>query len=352
MIISQNKKPTVDDFSDLVLKATDILNVEASRNNAYFVTRNAQKLEDDVVDALNKAAVDTPFAGSIQKVSGQYFPDIVAARFFGVEVKSSKDEHWVTLGGSINESTRVADVERIFLTFGKLINPVEFRSRPYQDCLSDVVVTHYPRYKIDMKLGAGETIFDKMNMDYDTLRKKENPAKDVIKYYKGQLKPGERLWWLDYENNAEENIAAASTKVRLWKTLSQEEKLRFIISAYAFFPEISSSAADKYDNFSLWLVSNYGIVSTSLRDSFSAGGRVNLEINGGVLNVSRSLYNLYMLQNEIRQRLLSIPEDILKDLWKVTKIAPDRFVQWASLVADRNPECKSLLWHITHKGNN
>lgn len=344
MIISQNKKPTIAEFESLVATATDNLNMAAQHNSAYFITRNAQKLEDDVAAALCKAAVGTSFEGSIQKISGQHFPDIIAGRYFGVEVKSSKDENWTTLGGSINESTRVRDVERIFLTFGKLTNPVEFISRPYQDCLSDVVVTHYPRYKIDMMLRPGETIFDKMNVGYDALRHSDNPVKDVIQYYKHLLKPGERLWWLDVDNDNEPNEAVASTsaKVRLWKTLTADEKHDFIISAYILFPEILGNAPDKYDNFSLWLVSNYGVVSTSMRDSFSAGGRVPVTVHNKVYDLSRAVYNLYINKDVVQQKLKSIPETVLKDLWKVPVINSDRFGQWLTIVTNINPECECL----------
>lgn len=44
------------------------------------------------------------------------------------------------------------DVERIFLTFGKMSSPVEFRSKPYEDCISGIVVDHSPRYHIDMEI--------------------------------------------------------------------------------------------------------------------------------------------------------------------------------------------------------
>ena len=344
MIISKNNKITFDDFATLVSNATDILNAKAKIHKNYFFTRNAQKLEDDVFDALNYAAADGVFRGTIQKISGQHFPDIVAARLYGVEVKSSKDSNWTTLGGSINESTRVTDVEHIFLTFGKLIDPVEFISRPYQDCLSDVVVTHYPRYKIDMKLLSGKTIFDKIGIEYDVLRKQANPTKEVLQYYKKLLKPGERLWWLDYEGDtSNDNIASASAKVRLWKTLSQAEKHKFIISAYALFPEIMGTATDKYDNFSLWLVSNYGIVSTSMRDSFSAGGRVNVDVNGRCINLSRSVYNLFVYKDLLKQYLDSVPEFILKELWKVQSIWVDRYAQWLGIVIKYNQECECLV---------
>ena len=211
MIVSQNRKPSFEEFSKLVQNCTLNLNIEAKSNETYFLTRNAQKLEDDVLKTLQMVAKGTSFENSIIKVSGQKFPDIVAGKYYGVEVKSSKDVNWTTLGGSINESTRVEDVERIFLTFGKLVSPIEFISRPYEECLSEVLVTHYPRYKIDMKLKSGETIFDKMEIGYDELRQMENPVRKVIQYYKSHLKKGERLWWFD-DNDLEET---SSPMVRL-----------------------------------------------------------------------------------------------------------------------------------------
>ena len=344
MIISHNNKPTLSEFSSLVDKATLCLNKDAQRNMDYFLTRNAQKLEDDVLKALNVSAKGTVFEDSIVKVSGQRFPDIVAGKYFGVEVKSSKDVNWITLGGSINESTRIEDVERIFLTFGKLVNPVEFRSRPYEECLSEVVVTHYPRYKIDMSLKSGETIFDKMNISYDELRKKENPVSDVIRYYKQNLKKGERLWWMeDHEEQSSERLDASSAKVRLWKTLEQNEKQKLIILGYAFFPEILGSNQDKYDNLSLWLVSKYGIVLTSMRDSFSAGGKVYITVNGISQQVSRSVYNLFDNFQQIKRQILIASNDTLKDVWNVSAVKHDRIKQWVELLVRRAPQYERIF---------
>ena len=79
------------------------------------------------------------------------------------------------------------------MLFAKLASPIEFRCRPYEEVLSEVVVTHSPRYLIDMNLEEGKTIFDKIKMPYDTLRKKENPIRPIVDYYKSKLKPGEEL---------------------------------------------------------------------------------------------------------------------------------------------------------------
>ena len=107
MIISVNPNPDIDEFKVLMRKTDQFLNEDARRRPTYYSQRAGKPLEDDVVAALNECAKGTVFANTIEKVSGQRFPDIVAARYYGVEVKSTKDNHWTSTGSSILETTRV-----------------------------------------------------------------------------------------------------------------------------------------------------------------------------------------------------------------------------------------------------
>jgi len=116
----------------------------------------------------------------------------VAQNYYGIEVKTTTQNHWKTTGNSMLESTRVENVERIFMLFAKLASPIEFRCRPYEEVLSEVVVTHSPRYLIDMNLEKGKTIFDKIKMPYDTFRKQESPIRPIVDYYKSKLKTWRR----------------------------------------------------------------------------------------------------------------------------------------------------------------
>ena len=153
MLISVNPHPTIDEFRILMRRTDEALNKDALLRPDYYVTRNGNPLEDDVKNVLEKCAKGTPFDGTIKKVSGQRFPDIVAANYYGIEVKSTKDNHWTSTGSSILETTRVNGVERIYMTFGKLGGrPIEFLSRPYEECLYNIAVTHMPRYLINMSL--------------------------------------------------------------------------------------------------------------------------------------------------------------------------------------------------------
>jgi len=330
----------------LVDNATLELNNDASKRPAYYLKRNAQLLEDDVKNYLDIVAKGTNFEGTIEKVGGQRFPDIVAGKYYGIEVKSSKNENWITVGGSVNESTRVGNIERIFLLFGKLTPPIEFRSRPYEECLSDVVVTHYPRYKIDMKLDDSQTIFAKMKTTYDDLRLSEDPVGKIIDYYKSQLDEGESLWWAGKETG-KKHIDPYSMKIRLLKTLSPDERNKLRAEGLAFFPELLGNSNEKYERFSLWLAANYGVISSSLRDMFSAGGQGILDINGTNIRVPRVIVNINEDRDIIKQTILNADDRILRGTWNVEKVNNDRRMeQWMEICAAYNDEHFFVLKYI------
>ena len=329
MIISENKKTTIEEFRSLMMKTDAMLNEESKGREEYYKGRNGTQLEEDVCDALTRCAVHTPFEGTIQLVSGASFPDIVANRFYGVEVKSTNKNHWKSIGSSILESTRDQNVERIFLTFGKLGAPVSFMSRPYEECLSGISVTHYPRYQIDMELKAGETIFDKMGIAYDELRKLENPVAPVSKYYKSQLKEGESLWWAADENP--DDLVAPPT-IKLWGTLSKELKDEYRAQGYALFPEVLTS---KYDRYALWLVSNCGIVDTHIRDQFSSGGQTNIiTINGSFEKMPAAFGRIYTHRELIAETIINTNSSTLLDCWNAKELSENRIEQWCRIVSN------------------
>ncbi len=339
MIISENTKPSITEFSSLMEKTDILLNKDAAERESYYIGRNGHLVEKDVFEAVSECAKGTPFQGSIQLVSGASFPDIVAAKYYGVEVKSTKENHWFSIGSSILESTRIRDVERIFLTFGKLGRPVQFLSRPYEDCLSGIAVTHYPRYQIDMRLKKGETIFDKMGISYDELRKMEDPVTPVAKHYKSKLQPGERLWW------AGSNIeAATSPVVRLWSTVEPAEKKSIVAQGYALFPELFSG---DYNRYSLWLVTSFGIVNTSIRDSFSAGGQIYMKTSEGVeVKMPATFKRIQTYKDQILNTIVNTDEETLKDCWNCTELSADRIRMWCQLAAEASQVDHGLAYSV------
>lgn len=329
MIISDNAKSEKKKFQSLISRMDKLLNDDAAIHEDYYVKRGGKLLEQDVFGAIRECSKGTEFQGTIQLVSGASFPDIIANNYFGIEVKSTEKDHWTSIGSSILESTRNRNVEKIYLTFGKLGKPVQFISRPYEECLSGIAVTHYPRYQIDMKLHAGETIFDKMGVSYDDLRTMDNPVAPVSKYYKSKLKPGESLWWAT--DDAE---SVAPPTVRLWTTLSQELKERCAIQGYVLFPEILSNSNTKYNRYALWLATQQGIVNTNIRDSFSAGGQVSMPLRSGIfVKMPAAFGRIKKYRYEIIKAIDSIDEDILKNYWGINTIVPNKLHQWIQLVA-------------------
>lgn len=337
IIISSKREALDQEFKDLMSSSESWLNQDAQSRDSYYKTRSGKPLEKDVFEVVTRNAVGTSFEGTIQLISKNYFPDIVANKYYGVEVKSTKEDKWTSMGSSILESTREECVERIYMMFGKLGGvPAKFRCRPYEEVLSGVAVTHYPRYQIDMRLRVGETIFDKMKVPYDTMRKMEQPASVVIDYYKKQLKPGESaLWWMGGDDIEE---SSSPVSIQLLSSLSEETQDDLVAHGYAFFPEIfQTGGRTKYNRFALWLILERGIVDTSLRDKFTAGGRGIFLISGKQISIPQVLVRLRKYRDAIIDIINKTSESKLLYHWQifhVEKIQENRISQWITIAVN------------------
>lgn len=327
MIVSVNSAPQMSEFISLMKRTDALLNHDALKRPKYYVNRNGNPLEDDVKAALDECSKGTPFENTIEKISGQKFPDIIAAKLYGIEVKSTKGNHWSSTGSSILESSRIIDVKRIFMTFGKLGgNPIEFLSRPYEECLYGIAVTHMPRYLIDMRLKQGETIFDKMGIPYNELRLMENPIAPVSKYYRSKLKPGESLWWTN--DTVDESVSAT---IKLWNQVPTNEKKRYTVYGCINFPEIFGG---NYDRYALWLTSQ-GIVDSHIRDQFSAGGQAQMSLSDGSVIRLPSVYKRVKDNMDLFVKIMSqentqsFEEAATIDIITLNK----RFYSWADKVS-------------------
>lgn len=259
-------------FRDFMQLTENEFNLRAKQTKGLYQNCSGLELEKYTVNILKEVSAATPFrSDNIHLVSGAKFPDIISEKHYGIEVKSTEKDHWTSTGSSIVESSRITDVERIYMLFGKLGGEyAEFRCRPYQEVLSEIAVTHSPRYLIDMTLDKGESIFDKMGTTYDQLRISPNKIEQVRKYYREKAKSEgkqEMPWWLSENESVKMNL-------RLWTTRSAEydaENKRITAKMFILFPEILDS---QYGDIAMWLCAKYSIVAHNLRDIFSAGGRM------------------------------------------------------------------------------
>jgi hypothetical protein len=327
MIISSNSASEKEEFQNLLHSTLLELNRIAKTPKDWNLLKG-DKLEPFIEKIMIEQAVGTLFENSIECTSAQDFPDIVAKKYYGVEVKSTTSNHWKTTGNSVLESTRKDGVERIYMLFGKLGKPIEFRCRPYEECLSEVVVTHSPRYLIDMNLPEGSTIFDKMKIGYDELRKKSNPLKSVVDYYKSKLNPGQDIWWLD---KGEEK--ASDFIIKIWNELSSREKLALKRMGMTFFPELFSNGSDKFGRLAIWLVTRKAIVCPNVRDLFTAGGKNNITVAGKrYSDVPRIIITLVENISFIISIIKETEAAILTDHWRFKTSEKTKIEDWIKLV--------------------
>lgn len=327
-------------FAELMRKTEVLINEKSLKNVALVKSKSPSELEKWSEKVIKEACVCTPFSPeNVRLVSGNRFPDIVAETHYGVEVKSTTKNHWISTGSSIVESTRDLNVENIYMLFGKMGGEVpEFKCKPYQSVLSDIAVTHSPRYLINMNLKESETIFSKMNISYDELRTSKDAIEKVRKYYRQKAKlenKAEMPWWLTSDNVDR----PLSLNVKLWNTLPEQEKKELKAKCLILFPEILSvkQSADKYHQAILWLCSYCQVVVPNIRDLFSAGGRIK-SVNGVVLKESKPkiLKNIVELSDEVKRLLINPAEDMLELIAEFNPLLLKKakyYDNWVSLCA-------------------
>jgi len=297
-------------FVSLMGRTENILNREARINPKEYKRLTASALETYAVDKIKMACAGSPFdANEVKLVSGQRFPDIVANQYYGIEVKSTTEDHWTSTGSSIVETTRVENVDDIFMLFGKLGGDIpQFKCRPYQDVLYDIAVTHSPRYLVNMELKQGETIFSKMGTTYDSFRQSADNISLVRTYYrkKAELqKKQEMPWWITSENVEK----AHSFNIRLWNSLEIWEKRELQAKCMILFPEALNPARNmtKYNNTTLWLCSYNQVINPNIRDLYSAGGKIT-HVDGKRLAVPvAQVFNIIVNYADEIKAMLSHP---------------------------------------------
>lgn len=302
-------------FVELMEKTEKLLNDDARLQPQHYKKLSANELEISSVEKIREACVDSPFdANEVKLISGQKFPDIIANTYYGVEVKSTKLDHWTSTGSSIVESTRNVNVDSIYMLFGKMGGKVpEFRCRPYEEVLYDIAVTHSPRYLINMDLTQDETIFAKMGTTYNSLRNAKDAIDQVRHYYKNKAIRERRLempWWITSENVE----SSQPFNITLWNKLSTEKKDELQAKCMILFPEALNPerSQTKYNQTTLWLCSYNQVIVPNIRDFYSAGGQIT-HVNGKAIKpcAPQVFARIVKYANRIQSLLLNPTNEML-----------------------------------------
>jgi hypothetical protein len=246
------------------------------------------------------------------KQTGEHiFPDILIDNF-GIEAKLANGDKWISTGNSVTESTKIQDLEDIYIFFLQQNNDEQkFKFRKYEECLSDIVVTHSPRFAIDMDLKEGTSVLDQMKIAYKEFNKTPRKLQRIREYLKSKVKEGQELWWID-----EDKDESISPIIKDYSALSKLEKEKFIADVFIIFPDILSNSNTKFIKPAVFLLREYQVLNSHFRDEFSAGGRDKIKIGKNKkIDVSRVLLNLFRNANKIEKNFDKINLELIKEYW-------------------------------------
>ena len=328
------------DFERFVEKVCQTLEaVSASAPHRIAACKSGEDFEACVVEAVHAALDDLGLTATVHYTPGGHtFPDIVIefsnGEKYGIEVKSSASatsKSWKINGNSVLGSTK-ENVIDTYIVFGKTaMGNQAFRFKRYEDAVANVAVTHSPRYAIDMDIAPGETFFDKSGLTYQQISESENPIGLITSYFKSQ---GQRAWWL-----AESTPAA----IRMFANLSVTEQSELLGYCFARFPEVFSNSPQKFHRSAMWLVTDRSVVSPSLRDNFTAGGRMDIVLGDRTYkDLARIFHNLHDYREWVIKSLEEASADELKEDWDYHWPLEDtlrtKVDAWISVIASKIPD--------------
>jgi hypothetical protein len=344
--------PTSEELKQFNFLLDETVAVLNSKYRHKDVTISWDAFERVTCDALKEVQKRHPkqlFASwKIDLIGGAKFPDIaISIREninFGVEVKTTKSNNWKTLGGSIMESTRVKDVHEISVIFAKALPNFEVMHRPFQECVSDVAVTHSPRYVIDFSINSNDSIFRKIGVNYIDVWSSKNPYDFFKNYFKNKAaRERNGLWFVD-EGGARNVEDIPKLQIQFYEDLPKVKKCFIKARAMVLFPEIFKETAE-YKQVALWLA-NMGILNTSLRDIFSAGSNVNVRGYTVPSKFKRLDENIEIIKSVFD----NLPDrDLMIEIYGTNR--RNQFINnWKTKMLSESPECyHSCLKLIFHE---
>lgn len=271
-----------------------------------------RQFEKLVLKVMLQEASGTEFEGQIKETGTKEFPDIVVGGKYGVEVKTTKKTEFKTIGNSIFEQARRPGVESIYLL---MATSLDVRWKQYDSAISNIVITHSPRYELDFDTDM--SILEKLGTTYDVFRKL---SKDEKMQYVSKLHDDKVVWWLSQSQ---------STNYRFWGDLERDVKENLSCQMMIVSPEIFSNKRTKFKNPFFYALAQ-GVIIPNTRDLFTAGGSVNLHGK----EYPRIVGNLDLWKDEIVKLFQEIDIETLEKFWSDRPLTEmkARWAQWVEMV--------------------
>lgn len=300
-------------FEEFMKESQRCFNEESHKDRKRYSNRSASQLEEDTLQILEMVKPKTAFVNSkIDLKRGHFFPDIVIDKSYGVEVKSTQENKWTSLGNSIFEGVSDEKIKDIYIMFGNLGEaPPAFKFKPYQDCLYSIAVTHSPRYLINMEISGNDSIFKKMHTEYGVFKELDDEDKidKVRKYYIDKAKSEGKYkmpWWMTGYTDVD-----LSFYVDTNERLKEELKVK---SFALFFSLYDNNPQTRYKEVSLWYCTHYSILCPNIRDIYTAGGQQLMIIDNNRYLCPHIVYELINSAKKIKKYLDDPDYELIKDI--------------------------------------
>ena len=300
-----------EEFEQVLSEVLSYLTKDAHSHPEKYET-SGQSFELPVVEGLKSILG----ADNVEYKPGSHaFPDVRikdrSGKWWGIEVKSTTQGSWKINGNSIVGESRALDLEDVYVVFGKIKRAnSEFRFKRLEDSVSGVAVTHSPRFLIDLDQNPNDTLFKQLKMTMRDFEQSKNPIKIIADYYQSL---GKEAWWLPESSKSEETSPFI---IRFFKDLPQCEKDGLIGYAIVHYPEVlMPKSTKKYNRFMKYLAVSKSILSPSLRDIFTAGGKFETEIDGKKIRLPHVFETIKRYKSTIQTELAIGDKDILKYDW-------------------------------------
>ncbi len=309
---------TTAEFESLLSKASEQLNADLLESKKYH---DPAKFAARVLEVLERVAHDSDI-----KVKPSFhrhaFPDI-CANGFGVEVKYTDHDSWLSTGNSVFEGMRDQSVKEVWIMFGKAGGMPAVRWGKYEQVISHVRISHAPRFCVDMSDEPGKApLFERLSMSYEDFckLKPQQKMKKVREYARGRLKPGEVIWWLE-----DDSAPGIPLEIKLYTNLPPDERLWIRAVASLLFPQIVGGSRDKnkYKGVAFFLLKYFNVMASQTRDLFSAGSAAGTERGGDY--VRKGLQNVESL---MRKAAKELPDELFVEYWDKSVKPKDRIKEW------------------------
>ena len=313
---------TREEFEGLLDAAAERLGLEVRQDAEVHAPR---KFEQRVFEVLKSVA-----QGQEIDVSPSFhphaFPDIIADGY-GVEVKSTTKDSWQSVGNSVFEGMRAPSVDRIYVVFGKMGGFPSVRWGRYEEKITHVRISHAPRFVLEMDRDA--RLFDHLDVTYPEFARlsAEEKMGHIRQYSRARLNPGERLWWL--EGNEDETERSLPVEIRIYMDLTQREKRQLRAEAAVLCPQICGGARErtKYYDVSTYLLRAHGVLAPQTRDLFSAGSVGAKHGERGGPYMQRALSDI---ESEMDVAMNVLDGELFVEYWGVYCAPGDRIREWLS----------------------